>query len=182
MKKALIAALTILMVATMASAQMGGGHHGNPGQGRGPEAGGPMGGHLIVADNGYVIVTRVVTDSATNTSSVQLVAITPSGSQAWTSTLTGGRGGFTLSGNNLLTVSSTAASDGTVSSTITARSVTTGATAWTLTRNGHITDLEPFSGGTYAVVVVPPTTAGGTATRTLIAISASGTVSWSVNL
>ena len=175
MKKVLIATLTLLLVAGVAMAQRGPMH-----EGRGPGGAAPGGGNLIVASNGTVFVTRVVTDSATNSASTQVVAITSSGSQAWTATLAN-RGHLTLSGNVLLSVSD-ASTGSALSSTITAINIATGATAWTLNQAGHVMDLEPFSGGTYAIVVTPAATSGAAATRSLIAISGSGTVLWSVSL
>jgi outer membrane protein assembly factor BamB len=173
MKKVQIASLVLLLVAGAAMAQRGG-HEGNRG------GGGPEGGGLIVGSNGTVFVTSVVRDSATDTSSMRIVAITSAGSQAWTATLAN-RGHLTLSGNVLLSVSDS--STGTaVSSTITAINTTTGATAWTLNQAGRVLDLEPFSGGTYATVVTPAAAAGAAATRSLVAISSSGTVLWSVSL
>jgi len=156
MKKAGIATLTLLLVAGAAMAQ-----HGGPG-----------GGEVLVASNGTVFITSVVRDSATETATTQIVAVTTSGAKAWTATLANG-GRLTLSGNNLLSVS-----DG----TITAINTATGATAWTLTQSGRVMELEPFSGGTYAIVVTPAATSGAAATRSLIAISSSGTVLWSVSL
>jgi len=48
--------------------------------------------------------------------------------------------------------------------------------------DGLVSDIHPFSGGFYSVVVTPPATTGGSATRTLEAISNSGTVLWKVAL
>lgn len=162
MKKVLIATLTLLLVAGAAMAQRGGGDRGHEGG---------FGG-LIVASNGTVFITSVTRDSATETATTTITAVSTSGAKAWTATLANG-GHLTLSGNNLLSV------DG---STVTAINTATGATAWTLTQTGRITELEPFSGGTYAIVVTPAATSGAAATRALIAISSSGTVLWSVSL
>ena len=170
MKKLLVLAFTLLL-STAAFARGGGRPGGDEG------AGGPGGG-LIVADNGTVLVRRVTTDSATDTRTTTLTAYTAAGAQAWTVTLTDG-GHFTLSGTNLLFVSydSTAGT-----STITARALATGAVAWTKTVTGRVQELEPFSGGTYAIVVVPAATEGGTATRSLVAISSTGATLWTVTL
>ena len=119
----------------------------------GPGPDGPGGGNAIVLADGTLIVTRHIVDTATDTSATQLIAITPAGTTAWNVTLADG-GHFTVSGSNLLSVTSSA-TDTAVTSTVTARSTATGAVAWTATINGRITDLEPFSGGTYAVVVTP---------------------------
>lgn len=176
MKRLLGYALSLMLIAGVASAN-GGGH--GPGGGPGGNDGGPGGGAIVAAD-GTIFVTRTVTDSGTNSATTTLKAITPSGNVAWTVTLTD-RGHLVLSGSNLLSVSESETND-VYTSTITARATSTGATAWTATINGRITDLEPFSGGTYAIVVVPPTTSGGTATRSLVAISNSGATLWTVAL
>lgn len=175
MKRVLIAFLAVMMIAGGAFARGG----GPGGGGRGGDERGPGGG-LLVADNGTVFVTRTIFDDATDTSSTEVRAISTSGATLWTITLAN-RGHLTLSGNNLLTVSD-ASSGTTAASTITAINGATGANAWTLNVNGRVQSLEPFSGGTYAVVVVPAATEGGTATRSLIAISNSGTILWTVNL
>lgn len=178
MKRILIATLAMMLTAGAALANGGGGGRGPGGGPGGHDDGGfQQGGNTIVAADGTLFVTRRVVDTATDTSTTQLVAITPAGATAWTATLTEG-GHFTLSGNNLLSVTSTA-TDTAVTSTVTARSTATGAVAWTATLNGRVTDLEPFSGGTYAIVVTPATTTGGTATRSVVALSNSGATLWS---
>lgn len=168
MKRIAVLTLSLLLMAGAAYAR-GGGRPGGPG---GPE-GGPHGGNAIVASDGTIFVMRVVTDTATDTSSAQIVAVSSSGATLWTQTISEGRGPFILSGSNLLSVSEDA---------ITARSTATGAVAWTATVTGRVTDLEPFSGGTYAIVVTPPATEGGTPTRSLVAISNSGATLWTVAL
>jgi hypothetical protein len=181
MKRILIATLITLLTTGAAFANGGGERgHGGPG-GPGDDFGGVGGGGgSIVAADGTLFVTRRVVDTATDTATTQLVAITPAGATAWTVTLTDG-GRFVLSGSNLLSVSSTS-TDTAVTSTITARSTATGAVAWTATINGRVTDLEPFNGGTYAIVVVPATTTGGTATRSVVAISNSGATLWTASI
>lgn len=175
MKRILTATLVMLLTAGVALANGPGGR--GPGGPGGPNDGGmPGGGNAIVAADGTLFVTRRVVDTATNTSTTQLIAITTAGSTAWTVTLTD-NGHFRLSGSNLLSVSSSA-TDTAVTSTVTARSTATGAVAWTATINGRVTDLEPFSGGTYAIVVTPAATTGGTATRSVVALSNSGTTLW----
>ncbi|HET8797744.1 MAG TPA: hypothetical protein VFO89_08655 [Thermoanaerobaculia bacterium] len=171
MKRLSIALLIVLMTAGAALAR----GNGHPGQGQGPGPDGFGGGNLIVAADGTVIVSRIVSDSATHSATVTLTAISPSGATAWSVTLED-RGRLTLSGNNLLSVAP-GSTDGT--SVITARAVSTGAVAWNATFTGRVTDLEPFSGGTYAILVVPAATQGGPATRTLVAISPSGATLWS---
>ncbi len=176
MKRILTATLVLLLTAGVALAGPGGGGRG-PG---GPGPDGPGGGNAIVLADGTLIDTRRVVDTATDTSTTQLVALTTAGSTAWTVTLTDG-GHFTLSGGNLLSVDSSAA-DSAVTSTVSARSTATGAEVWTATINGRVTDLEPFSGGTYAIVVTPAAAAGGTPTRSVVALSNSGTTLWTASI
>jgi hypothetical protein len=180
MKRISIAALILMLTAGAALANGGGrGPGGGPGgPGGGPGGDGFHGGNTIVASDGTLFVTRRVVDTATDTSTTQLVAITSAGATAWTVTLTDG-GPLRLSGNNLLSVS-TSATDTAVTSTVTARSTSTGAVAWTATINGRVTDLEPFAGGTYAIVVTPAATAGGTPTRSVVALSTAGATLWTV--
>jgi hypothetical protein len=173
MKRILIATLVMLLTGGVALAGPGGGRGPGPG---GPGPDGPGGGNAIVLADGTLIVTRHIVDTATDTSTTQLIAITPAGSTAWTVTLADG-GHFALSGGNLLSVNSSV-TDTAVTSTVTARSTSTGAVAWTATINGRVTDLEPFSGGTYAIVVTPPATTGGTPTRSVVALSSSGATLW----
>ena len=181
----LIATLACLIVTTGAFAQRG--PAPTNGGGHGPEMGMGMGEHgpdsgLIIASNGTVILSSGTYDSATNTSTTTLKAISSSGAVLWTQTYTNLRAQFQLSGSNLLSVTEVAATDGTVTSTITAISIATGTTAWTKTINGRVQDLKPFNGGTYAIVIVPAATTGGSATRTLVAISDSGATLWSINI
>lgn len=155
MKRTSVVFLAMMMAATIASAQHGGG------PGRGPEGGehGP-GGAAIVGSDGTIFLANGTT----------ITAVRSTGTVAWTATVSGHA---ILSDGNLIVESATRNSDGTVTTTLTAISTASGATAWTKTINGHA-ELFPFSGGTYALVVVPPTTSGGTATRSLIGISNSG--------
>ncbi|MGZ8830869.1 MAG: hypothetical protein ACXW2Q_10900 [Thermoanaerobaculia bacterium] len=174
MKRTLITTLAFLMIATIAAANGGG--HGGPGDndfGRG-------GANTIVGSDGTIFITRTVVDTGTRTATTTVTAIRPAGTTAWTITVTS-RGNLLLSGSNLISLSETRA-DGVVTSTLTAYSTATGATAWTRAINGEVQDLLPFSGGTYAIVVVPATTTGGTATRSLVAIGNDGSVLWTVAL
>jgi len=180
MKRVLTAAFAFLMVASIAAANGPGHGPGGPG-GPGDIGHGPDGG-LIVASNGTVFITSSTYDSATNTATTTIKAVSSSGSVLWTQTLTNARGGFELSGSNLISENETVATDGTVTTTLTAISTASGATAWTKTINGRVTNLTPFNGGTYAVVVVPATTSAGTATRSLVAISDAGAILFSITL
>jgi hypothetical protein len=180
MKKAVVAAFALALAAAVAVAND---HHGGMGPG-GPGMGGHdgFGGPVLVSSSGTAFVESATRDSAGN-ETVTVTAISPSGTKAWTATLpSGSHGRLVLSGSNLITQSETVASDGTVTTTLTALSTATGSVAWTLTINGRVTELEPFSGGTYAVVIIPPATSGGSATRSLEAIGSSGNVLWTVSL
>ncbi len=181
MKRIITATFALLiLVAAAASADNHGGMMGGSG-GMGGQGAGPCGRPLIVGSDGTVYVTHTVIDTSTRTSTTTLTAITSAGKTAWTATLTNA-GHLVLSDGNLITESSTRASDGTVTSTLTALSTATGTTAWTKTINGQVTDLTPFNGGTYAVVVIPATTSGGPASRSLIALDNSGNQIWSVSI
>jgi hypothetical protein len=176
MKKILSITFALTLLASIAGAM----DHG--GMGMGPGGPGFDGGRdLIVSSSGTVFVTSTVIDTSTRTSTTTITAIGASGAKLWTATVSNGRG-LTLSGNDLISISETNASDGTVSTTLTAISTSSGSTAWTRTLSGRVMSLEPFSGGTYAIVVVPATTSGGSATRSLVAIGNDGSVLWTVSL
>jgi hypothetical protein len=178
MKKPVFAVLTILMMAAFASANEHGG--GAPDHGMGPGGPGPEGAHAIVGSDGTIYLPTATTTGGTTTVSVK--AIRSSGATAWTATLPAGARRLELSDGNLLTETVATASDGTVTTTLTAISTATGATAWTKAITGHVGDLVPFNGGTYVFVIVPPATSGGSATRSIIAIDNSGNTLWTVNL
>lgn len=133
MKKIAVVVFALLMTAAIASAQHGGGPRPGPG-GEGPE------GHAIVGSDGTIFLV----DDGT------ITAVRSTGVVAWTKTLTT-EGRLVLSSSNLIQVSASRATDGTITSTLTAISTASGATAWTKTFTGRV-DLEPFSGGTYAIV------------------------------
>ncbi len=175
--KKLSMAIAVMMFAALAFANgpdHGGGQGGFPG-------GGPGG--FAVDSNGTIYLT---VETAAGTSSTAptfaIKAISSTGTTLWTSASFSGEH-FELVNSNLIGVDVTRATSTTAaSSTITAISTATGTQAWTLAVNGVVTDVHPFSGGFYAVVVVPPATKGGAETRTLEAISNAGTVLWTVSL
>jgi hypothetical protein len=171
MKKVLAVAFAISVIAGIAAANDG--HGGGPGfPGFGPEGG------FIVGSDGTVYLSTTTVASGVATTAVK--AVRGSGAVAWTATVNG-RGDFTLSDGNLLSVSDST-TNGTVTSTITAISTATGVTAWTRNLNGHVHELHPFTNGTYAITVVPPATTGGTATRNLTAIGNDGSILWTLAL
>jgi hypothetical protein len=179
MKKTGMAVLALLMAATFAAAND---HPGGPGPGAGgpPAAHGPEGdgggGYLDVASDGTVVVRREAA-SSTNTNRVaELVAIR-NGAIAWTATLPSPRTETEISGAQVIQViDSTASGATTPATTLTALSTANGSQAWTLNITGRVNRLTPFSNGTYAVVLIPAATSGGTPTRNLVAISSSGVV------
>lgn len=188
MKQKILIALLTLTVAGAAFANPGGhpgpgpagegrGEGGPHGDGFGPGFGGPP--LLVSSTTGSVYIIR---ESATTADTHELVGISSAGATLFTVNLGSDRPHLLISGANLLSVSSTEASDGTVTSTITARSGSTGATVWTRTLTGRVGPLTPFNGGTYAVVTIPAATSGGTATRSLVAIGNDGSVLWTVTL
>ncbi|HKO01914.1 MAG TPA: hypothetical protein VJ032_09495 [Thermoanaerobaculia bacterium] len=176
MKKTVIAVL-LCMVAAIAGANGPGAGHGGPGEMGGDH--GP-GGELIVGTDGTVYIFSETVSGTTISSQVE--AISSTGAVLWKATPST-RGHFVLSGTNLISVATTQATTTTAaSSTLTALSASSGTQAWTLTIDGIVTDLHPYSGGTYAIVVTPATTTGGTATRQLVAISNAGVVLWKTTL
>jgi hypothetical protein len=171
------------MVAAIAVAHDGGqGGRGGPGGG---DFGihGAEGGELLIGSDGTAFLVSETQATSTTAGSTSVTAVSPTGAKLWSATIGAGRGRLVLSGNNLISVSVTQATTTTAASTtLTALSTATGTQAWTLTLDGVATDLRPFSGGTYAIVVKPAATSGGTATRSLVAISGSGVVLWTVAL
>jgi len=169
MKRASILAVAALLLITGVAVA----DHGGPG---GPGGPGPdFGGGAIVGSDGTIYITSESSSNETVT------AISSTGAKKWTATLTA-HARLLLSDGNLLQASETRNSDGTFTTTLTAISTASGSTAWTKTVSGRITELIPFNGGTYAFVVLPATTSGGTATRSLVAYGNDGSVLWTVAL
>ena len=177
MKKTGIAVLALLMVATFAVAN----DHGGPGAAGGPGGHGPGGGgYFDVADDGTVIITRAAASSTAASPVAEVVAIR-NGAIAWTSTLPSVRTEVEPSGTQVLEAYDTTATGATTpTTTIKALSLSNGTAAWTLNITGRVENLTPFSGGTYAVVIIPATTTGGTATRNLVSISSAGVITSTV--
>lgn len=173
MKRVLILTVAMMLAAVGAFAQGHGPDHGQGGPGGAQGFGGPA----IIGSDGTVYVTKA---SATS-GSVDVVAIRSTGAVAWTATIAD-RGRLLLSDGNLLSASAVKNADNTITSTITALSIATGTVAWTKDFAGHAEPVGAFSGGTYVSVVVPATTSGGTATRSLVALSNSGAVLWTTAL
>jgi hypothetical protein len=180
MKKTSALFFAMMIVAAAAFAQHGGPgpEHGGPG-GPGDFGHGPGGGAIVGSDGTIFIVSESV-DTSNHTVTQTIKAVTPTGTVAWTVTPSAA-GHIILSDGNLIVESASRASDGTVTTTLTAISTASGATAWTKTITGHV-ELHPFSGGTYAIVTVPATSSGGSATRSLIGISNSGSTLFTLAL
>jgi hypothetical protein len=183
MKRLSIVTLALLMLAAVASAHDGGGQGAPPlppgmDLGMGGDFG--HGGGLIVGSDGTVYISKTTGTSGAFTTTVTAVRTT--GTTAWTATLPSGARGLLLSGNNLITSSETVATDGSVTTTLTAISTASGSTAWTKTISGRAEPAGTFNGGTYVVVVVPATTSGGTATRSLVALGNDGSTLWTISL
>lgn len=180
--KRLFGAVVLTMAATVAMAGGPNGGDRGPGGPGGPNGAGGPGADVIVADNGTAYVEKDTTASGATTRTSSLTAISNSGASLWTVNLTNA-GHLFLSGSNLINVTSTRATDTTAaSSTITALSTASGAVVWTVNVDGNVVSARPVSGGVYAVVVTPAATSGGTATRSLVAISSSGAKLFTVAL
>lgn len=171
MKRILTLTLAISLLAAV------GGYAEGHGPDHGPGGPGGFGGPAIIGSDGTVYVTKASSTSG----SVDIVAIRSTGATAWTATISD-HGRLLLSDGNLLSVSDNRNTDGTFTSTITAISTASGTVAWTKTLAGLADPVGTFNGGTYLNVVVPAATQGGTATRSLVALSNSGTVLWTTAL
>jgi hypothetical protein len=182
MKKTITVVLALMMAATLAVANdhggppPGAGGPGGPGPGRGIEGDG----HLSVAADGTVVVVRAAASSTTSTPVAEVIAIR-GGAIAWSATLPSPHADVQISGSQVIEVTDTTASGASSpTTTLTALALSNGAQAWTLNITGRVVDLDPYSGGTYAVVIIPAATTGGTPTRNLVAISSTGTVTSTV--
>src|SRR5205085_4641076 len=111
MKRILILTFALTMLAGIAAANDRGGNGGFGSANDGDRG-------LIVSSSGTVFVTSTVIDTSTRTATTTIKAISASGSLIWTATVSNSRD-LELSGSNLISLSDTTASDGTVSSTLT---------------------------------------------------------------
>lgn len=209
-----------LLVAQIAAAQMMGGsgnHQGsapsygsnnptgsmNGGMNGGSmdgDMGGGMGRSLIVGSDGVVYTLRTSTTTTSQLSSVEVVAIRPSGTTAWTARFDGVMNRLQLSGN-LLLVSSGDMNMGmnggnrnaVDSSSLVALSAASGSVQWQADLDGFVAAIEPFSGGVYALIVRQNGTNGGNGmhngsnrttsmTRLVVAFDNAGKVLWKLDL
>ncbi|MEO8034913.1 MAG: hypothetical protein ABI837_10830 [Acidobacteriota bacterium] len=205
-----------LLVAQLAAAQMmggGGSHHGsspsngngsggmtdgNMGSGAGMMGGG-MGHSLIVGADGvaYALRTAATTNS---TSAVEVVAIRPSGTIAWTASLDGRMTRLEASGNLLLVSSGDgdlgmdgSGEAGDEKSRLVALSSASGSVQWQVELDGLAASIEPFSGGVYVQVVRHDGASPGNGMhngsngtivmkRAVMAIDNAGKVLWTLDL
>lgn len=202
---------TTLLVAQIAAAQMMGGsgnnHGSTPPTGSGNPAGGMnlgmgdgMGQALTVGSDGAVYMLRTsTTTTSTQFPSVEVVAIRPSGTIAWTAKLDGRMNRLELSGNLVLVSSGDGdmglrnGSSGTTddASRLVALSSTSGLVQWQTDLDGFVAAIEPFSGGVYALLVQRDGTSRGNGMRngptmsmkrSVAAIDNAGKVLWKFDL
>ena len=222
-----MALAAMLLVAQFATAQMmgGGSHHGgssggNNGGNNGGMNGGMNGGNnggmnggdmmgsmgagmgqsLIVGTDGVLYTLRTSAASTVQVPAVDVVAIRPAGTQAWSTKVEGRMTRLELTGTFVLvaTGSGDMGMDGEFdgdddASRLVALSTASGSVQWSLNLNGHVASLEPFSGGVYALLMRHDGTnsgngmhngANGTTLmkRSIAAIDNAGKVLWTIDL
>ena len=220
-----IALAATLLVAQFAAAQMMGGsgnHHGgssggnnggmNGGNNGGMNGGGMNGGDmmgsmgagmgqsLVVGTDGVLYTLRTSAASTSQAPTVDVVAIGPAGTQAWSTTVEGRMTRLELTGTLVLvaTGSGDMGMDGEFdsdddASRLVALSTASGSVQWSLNLNGHVASLEPFSGGVYALLMRHDGTSSGDGMhggsngatlmkRAIVAIDNAGKVLWTTDL
>lgn len=167
--------------------------------------GGAMGSILTVGTDGVAYTLRSKAGTS-QTPSLEVVAIRPSGTIAWATSVDAGMTHVALSGALLLVANGnggmglTGATTGggttgssTASQQLVALSTASGSVQWTLPLDGVAMDLEPFSGGTYVFLAKGNATSigggmnGGTTgtaamNRSVLAIDNNGHVIWTLGL
>jgi PQQ-like domain len=161
--------------------------------------GGAMGQALTVGSDGVVYTLRTTAATGSSLPAVQVVAIRPSGTIAWNASVDGGMTRVKLSGNVLLIANGgedMGMNNGTGTnddgkSQLLGLSAASGSVQWTVNLDGFVSSLEPFSGGTYVIIVKGDFANGGMTgntgstngmTRTLLAVGPDGKILWSVPL
>jgi hypothetical protein len=220
-----IALAATLLVAQFATAQMMGGsgnHHGgssggnnggnNGGMNGGMNGGGMnagdmmgsmgagMGQSLIVGSDGVLYTLRTSAASTSQAPAVDVVAIRPAGTQAWSAKVDGRMTRLELTGTLVLlaTGSGDMGMDGSFegdddASRLVALSVASGSVQWTAALDGHVASLEPFSGGVYVLLMRHDGTNSGNGMhngsngttlmkRSVAAIDNAGKVLWTIDL
>jgi hypothetical protein len=223
-----MALAAMLLVAQFATAQMmggGGSHHGgssggNNGGNNGGMNGGMNGGNnggmtggdmmgsmgagmgqsLVVGTDGVLYTLRTSVASTTQAPAVDVVAIRPAGTQAWSTKVDGRMTRLELSGTLVLVATGNgdmemdgSFDDETDASRLVALSAISGAAQWTLALDGHVASLEPFSGGVYALLMRHDGTNSGNGMhsgsngttlmkRSIAAVDNAGKVLWTIDL
>ena len=222
----MIAFASSVLLAQIATAQMmgggSGGHHGSsPANGSGSMNGsgmmngggmngsgmnggmdggfGAMGQAVTVGTDG-VVYTQRVTTVANQAPSLEIAAILPAGTVAWTAKLDRRMSSLELSGNLVLVASgggdmgmNGGAQPTDDTSQLIALSAASGSVQWKLDIDGFVAALEPFSGGTYVLIAKHDATNAGPGmhggsngtvpmNRTVAAIDNTGKVLWSLDL
>lgn len=199
-----IAFAATLLVAQYATAQMtgGGNDHGmNGGMTRGGMnpggmTGAAMGQVLAVGTDGVLYTLRRSAASTTEVPAVDVVAITPAGTQSWSTKVEGRMTRLELSGTLVFVASGVGdmapngARDDNDASRLVALSAATGTVQWTLELDGRIASLESYPGGVYALLMRRDGTSSGSGmhrgatamTRSIAAIDNSGKLLWVIDL
>lgn len=181
-------ALALAALSGPALAQMGGMGHRGGGNGVGPDMARGDGRVLVAPDGKAILVKRTTTSSgSTTTTTVELVAVGTSGTVAWTFTPPADIGQIALPSGlvvlNAVTPGSSAAS---ATSQLVALNLSSGAHAWSLAVDGMVHDLQVTPTGLLGVVSKYAATTGtatqGAVSRSLVSISLSGSVAWTLAL
>jgi outer membrane protein assembly factor BamB len=209
MKKSALATIVLTLAAAAAGAQMMGGGRGGhtpgagtPGAGMGAGYGemmsgmagrGQMGPHnLLVTPKGTVIVTRALDANKDGIPELELLALTPAGTKAWTRPLAPIGFILGLSNDLLITVEHPPTIDLTnpAATTLVAIDAASGTEKWRVAIDGLPMDIEAFDGGTYVTVIARPVltsvpTPGmrvPLGTTSLWAIGTGGNILWKYDL
>jgi outer membrane protein assembly factor BamB len=213
-RSATIAAIaSTLLVAQIAAAQMmGGGNHGSSPSTPGSPAGGMNGASagrmmrgasmletmesLTIGNDGVAYVVRASDASTPENRVMELIAIRPAGTVAWTVKLDGQMLQIALADNLVLVAASDhamgmrdrdAADDD--ASSLTAISTSTGSRQWQTRLDGRAIELKPVATGVYAITAkrggsddadIP--LASSEMTRSLVSIDRTGKVLWTLKL
>lgn len=207
-----IALAATLLAAQFATAQMMGGsgsHHGGSSGGKNGgmnggamtgSMGAGMGQSLIVGSDGVLYTLRTSAASTSQAPAVEVVAIRPAGTQAWSTEVNGRMTRLELSGALVLvaTGSGDMGMDGAFdgdddASRLVALSVASGSVQWTVDLAGQVASLEPFSGGVYVLLMRHDRTSSGNGMhngsngrtlmkRAVAAIDNAGKVLWTIDL
>ena len=223
----MIALASSLLVGQIAAAQMmGGGSHpgSSPSNGSNPSGGmnggmsggmnggmtgggmmgdmtGGMSQSLTIGADGVVYTLRTSVATSTQKPAVEVVAVRPTGTVAWTTRIEGRMTRLEVSGNFLLVASGSgdmgkdgwnqAAGDN--ASRLIALSAASGSVQWQVSLDGFVAAIEPFSGGVYVLIVQHARTSTGNGMpngpngssvmkRSVAAIDNAGKVLWKLDL